>query len=362
MPKIPRLDIKPTMRLVTLETCVKNEARFGIGPLKTSPAMFTPIAHSEFELIDLPVPGDTTPRHGMPWEDLNDDEFRAFRSKLPEVVTGESIYETLALPQLQLPYESAQRTAEWHRSRAFAVTASNFAGTSENAETLLKAKTYPKRHGFNGNAFTEWGSTHEKHAEEAFLQFLTSHNFDGELTHPPHLRDKTRPYLGFSPDALMWDADKQEVALVEYKCPAYRRSGPGHPYGQDKYCVPPRYMPQLQGSLHLLRELYPEARCVRAWFVVWQPHQFFVTHVPYAPQFASRTIQRADSFFRDRFLPACADAVQTRYLSLSALVPSSVPLSEDKSSAASASTLSTTASAAASTDSPTLTNSRAMQE
>jgi hypothetical protein len=119
--------------------------------------------------------------------------------------------------------------------------------------------------------------------------------------------------LGFSPDALLWNKDRTEVELIEYKCPAYQRSGPGHPYAaKNSICVPRQYMPQIQGSMHLLRERFPGVRCVRSWFVVWQAHQFFVTHVPYVPQYAERTVAAGTSFFHERFLPACIDAIKER--------------------------------------------------
>jgi hypothetical protein len=312
MPKAVKKPLgKPTMRLITLENCESRVEKFGIAALATSKALETPPNHWPFELDSLP---DAQPRSQfpMPWEGNDNISFRAFRAKLPPTVTPDSIFTGVVLPALALPSGAAQRTPEWHQARAFAVTASNFAGTSENAETLLKTKTYPMRYGFNGNAFTEWGSIHEKHAEEAFVGFLKEAGFDGELEHPAHLRDPLRPYLGFSPDALLWSKERDEVDLVEYKCPAGRRSGPGHPYSSDKLNIPSRYMPQLQGSMLLLRALYPTVRCVRAWFVVWQPHQFFVTHVPFVDQFASRTVEQASTFFQDRFLPSCVDAVLER--------------------------------------------------
>jgi len=315
MPKVSILSdvAKPTMRLVSLEHCVRVEPQFGIKPLETSESQLTPHHHAFFELTDLKEPGQREP-HGMPWEELSDADFLEFRKKLPEAVTGDAIFETLVKPELAKPLDGEQRSVEWHNARAYAVTASQFALTSDDANTLLKTKTYPKAHAFRGNLYTEWGSAHEAHAEEAFVQFLSEQNFKGEIQHVPHIRSKCNVFLGFSPDGLLWNEDKSEVALIEYKCPAGRRSGQGHPYSADKYCVPPRYMPQIQGSLAILRELHPTVRCERAFFVVWQPHQFFVTHVPYAQSYAERTLERAASFYKQRFLPSCADAVLTREL------------------------------------------------
>jgi len=304
------------MRLITLKNCEVSVEKYGVAALATSPALVTPKHHWAFELDRLPCPQQQE-QHGMPWETEDNTKFRRFREKLPKIVTPDSIFTNVALPALSLPVGSAQKTPEWYQARAFAVTASSFSGTSENAETLLKTKTYPLKYGFNGNSYTEWGSMHEKHAEEAFVTFLAERATDGyELCHPTHLRDPTRPFLGFSPDALLWNKDHTEVDLVEYKCPAARRSGPGHPYSSDKLNVPSRYMSQIQGSLHLLRALYPNALCVRAWFVVWQAHQFHVTHVPYVDLYARKTVEQAETFFRGRFLPACVDAVLTREKSM----------------------------------------------
>ena len=317
MPKIPakKSCAKPTARLLTLKNCESVVPKFGVNALETSPPQVTPQHHWSFELDSLPPPRPQE-QHGMPWETTDNISFRAFRRKLPEQVTPESIFTNIALPALSTPVQSAQKTTEWFQARAFAVTASSFGGTSENAETLLNSKTYPLRYGFRGNSYTEWGSMHEKHAEEAFVAFLAERSEGYTLEHPSHLRDPTRPFLGFSPDALLWDKDRTEVDLVEYKCPAARRSGPGHPYSSDKLNVPSRYMAQVQGSMHLLRALYPGVRCVRTWFVVWQAHQFHVTHVPYVDLYASKTVEQAESFFNARFLPACVDAVRTREKSM----------------------------------------------
>ena len=323
----------PTMRLVTLQNCDLPEAVFGVEPLTTTPAMATPIEHSVYELTELPTFEARGPPRGMPWEE-DDATFLRFRQQLPLEVTPQVIYDHVAKPSLALPLDAEQRTEGWHAARSFAVTASQFASASNenptmSANKLLTAKTYPKASGFAGNAFTEWGTIHEKHAEEAFVTFLSKSlgkvaNKDasnGDITfedgsvlaHISHKRDPALPFLGFSPDALLWNKEKTEVSLVEYKCPAYQRSGPGHPYAaKNELCVPRQYMPQLQGSMLLLRKCYPEVACKRAWFIVWQAHQFFVTHVPYVPRFAEKIVADSTTFFKDRFLPACAEAVSLR--------------------------------------------------
>ena len=320
----------PTMRLISLSNCITQDASLGLNALETSIAMATPLSHADYELVEL-APPTLRDVKGMPWEQ-DDESFRKFRAALPANVTGADLYEKVALPILQQTADAPQRSDAWHVARSFAVTASQFASASDenpnmSRNKLLAAKTYPKRDGFSGNAFTEWGSVHEKHAEEAFVQFLESKlgtatkdasgdvKFaDGsKLTHPSHKRDATTPYLGFSPDALLWGPEERTVSLVEYKCPAYNRSGPGHPYAaKNELCVPRQYMPQIQGSLHILRACYPAVECVRAWFVVWQAHQFFVTHIPFVPKYATRIVEASSTFFKDQFLPACADAVRAR--------------------------------------------------
>ena len=322
----------PTMRLITLANSTPDcGTEFGLAPLTTSAAMSTPIAHSAYELTELPTFTPRGPVRSMPWEE-DDETFLKFRATLPDIVTPDAMYEHVAKPLLT-GSDAPQRSEGWHLARAFAVTASQFASAanenpSMSKKKLLLSKTYPKANGFQGNAFTEWGTIHECHAEEAFVQFLCErkqttaatveggdvHFGDGsKLTHSALKRDPSKPYIGFSPDALLWNADGTEVALVEYKCPAYQRSGPGHPYAaKNSLCVPRQYMPQLQGSLQILRACYPDVKCVRAWFVVWQAHQFFVTHVPYVDRFASRILDASCTFFQKQFLPACVEAVKQR--------------------------------------------------
>ena len=326
----------PTMRLITLPNCVPCGARYGIEPLAVSDPMASPIEHAIYELNELPSPPAENPR-SMPWEE-DDDTFKRFRETLPATLSTDVFYAQVALPTLSSDANAPQRSDEWHKARSFAITASQFASAAHenpgmSAEKLLASKTFPRRNGFQGNSFTEWGNLHEKHAEEAFVQFLcerknvtsireinasgvcTHWTFsDGStLEHPQHIRHPDTQWLGFSPDALLWEADRKEVALIEYKCPAYQRNGPGHPYAaKNSLCLPRQYMPQLQGSLLLLRAQFPGVLCERAWFVVWQAHQFFVTHVPYVPAYATRTVNASSTFFRDRFLPACVAAIEER--------------------------------------------------
>ena len=336
----------PTMHLITLANCEVKDTKFGLAPLAVSDAMETPIEHAEFELTELPT---FTPsgcaKEGMPWE-KDDEEYMAFRSSLPEL-TPKALFDYMAPPLGDC--DAPQRSSKWHSARSFRVTGSQFASAahenpSMSAAKLLETKVYPSRDPFHGNAYTQWGSTHEIHAEDAFVQFLSKHlgqvcHWDGEkkipipaadrlfsflakdfmfedgstLEHPALLSTDATRWLGFSPDALLWNKDRTEVELIEYKCPAYQRSGPGHPYAaKNSICVPRQYMPQIQGSMHLLRERYPDVKCVRAWFVVWQAHQFFVTHVPYVPEYARRTVDAGTTFFHDKFLPACVDAIKER--------------------------------------------------
>jgi hypothetical protein len=323
----------PTMRLITIQNSVECPEQFGVSPLTTPVAMATPLSHAKYELIELPEYSEQQTR-GMPWEE-DDDTFRRFRASLPEDLTPDSFYASVALPTYKT-VEGEQRSSEWHAARTFAVTASQFASASNenpgmSAAKLLACKTFPKRDGFRGNPYTQWGVIHEAHAEEAFCSFLSKYLGEavketedssvperwhfkngGTLEHPGFLRHPDSPYLGFSPDALLWNGDRTEVALVEYKCPAYQRSGPGHPYAaKNDLCIPRQYMPQIQGSLHLLRLLYP-GKCVRAWFVVWQAHQFFVSCVPYVPSYASRIVHASTAFFHNRFIPACVQAISER--------------------------------------------------
>ena len=336
----------PTMHLITIANCEAKDTKFGLAPLTVSNAMETPIEHAEFELTELPVfVSPVCQKEGMPWE-KGHEEYKAFRSNLPSL-TPESLFEYMAAPSGDC--DAPQRSPAWHTARSFRVTGSQFASAAHenpnmSAAKLLEAKVYPSKDPFHGNAYTQWGSIHEIHAEDAFVQFLGTHlgpacRWDGEknvpiqasdrlfsftakdfwfadgstLEHPALLSTDATRWLGFSPDALLWNKDRTEVELIEYKCPAYQRSGPGHPYAaKNSICVPRQYMPQLQGSMHLLRERYPDVRCVRAWFVVWQPHQFFVAHVPYVSVYAKRTVDAGTTFFHDKFLPACVDAIKKR--------------------------------------------------
>jgi hypothetical protein len=47
------------------------------------------------------------------------------------------------------------------------------------------------------------------------------------------------------------------------------------------------------------------------WFVVWQPHALYVTYVPYVEEYANRLMEGVHSFYKDEFVPACVEKINS---------------------------------------------------
>lgn len=163
-----------------------------------------------------------------------------------------TIQRLLSLPQHE------QRSEEWYRARHTRLTASDAAtalgqNPYETPDQLIlkKCGIGPR---FMGNEATLHGQRYE---DEARDKFCAAHNLvcyeAGLLPHP------TIGFLGGSPDGLVCDAEGNNAALLEIKCPL-RRKITGE--------VPGHYMPQLQ----LLMEIcdLPEA-----YFVEYKPEETF---------------------------------------------------------------------------------------
>ena len=179
---------------------------------------------------------------------------------------------------------------------------------------------YPAAHAFRGNSFTQWGNLHEPRAEEAFSRFVRTFAVMGALSHPDGLKHHEHPWLSASPDAYLTRGvpdeergvmgDAMATELVEYKCPASARNAQtdAHPYKAHARNVPAHYLDQIQGSMHLMRMLgHPDTK--RAWFVCWTPARYWVTHVPYLPEYTGRLVATLKRRYFDEFMPACVEAL-----------------------------------------------------
>lgn len=180
---------------------------------------------------------------------------------------------------------------------------------------------------FCGNEFTEYGSFHEKDAQDSFLKNLKSlgptlqdilpgcedftFHETGLLKHPDC------PWLAVSPDGLLQLKSKQgnKWALVEFKCPARARHSKDHPYAKDKN-VPPYYMDQVQGICGLLNEKPDILKMVDSsdatssvpiediFFVVWQPQQIHITRLKYDDKYYVNTLRPGlETWYFKLFLP-----------------------------------------------------------
>jgi putative phage-type endonuclease len=277
----------------------------------------TPESHSEFEHLALVEPPKVSSSYMMPW----DDPFNTLYL-LPHPLTLDLFMEHFVKRSREKCLEEGtypQRSDGWHLARAFCITASQFgAAVGHNKYLsrpgLLRSKLHPHQHPVC-SSFAEWGVEHEVHAEEAFKAYLDKHA--GGLyyiDHPNILKHEDAPWVACSPDGVLIrrEGDEEIVELIEYKAPAYYRNHTGHPYKKDPYNIPKQYMDQIQGSMWLMRnyDVIQKGRFVnRCWFVVWQPHALYVTHVPYLERYANTLMESVKEFFMKDFAPGCIEEI-----------------------------------------------------
>lgn len=307
----------------------------GLAPFETL-KLSTPESHAQFELSALP-PADESEKTKdalaaeggiMPWEQTEEESKKMLEetAKLP-LAEDEALAETFKKlseeREDEKEPEKLQRGPEWYKKRRFKLSASQVASVVRKSpfmsrRKLLYSKVYPKAHAYAGNTYTNWGTVHEPHAEEAFEQrFLTPRAGAYLLKHFGFVNGKGRLWFGgFSPDGVLHrrqgegDAAVTSHELVEYKCSAHHRDSDAHPYKKYWKCIPEHYLIQLQYSMHIARQRPQFQGMERAWFVCWQPHAVHVTHVPYMPEYAASLVEHASDFYHKRFVPACLKALK----------------------------------------------------
>lgn len=277
----------------------------------------TPESHGEFEWQELPEPIPSVSLFCMPWDDPLQHDYLC---SLPHPLTPELFYNLIVKRSAEEnETDNEQRSEGWHRARAFSITASQFGSAVghnkyQSRPALYRHKLHPHLNPLS-SPYAQWGVDHEGHAEEAFKLFL-ERKIGGMFTieHPNLFKHRDAPWVACSPDGVLYRRENEcdVVELVEYKAPAYYRNKVGHPYSKDPYNIPRSYLDQIQGTLWLMRnyDVVKGGRTVdRCWFVVWQPHALYVTHIPFMPEYADALMKSVYEFHNKEFVPGCIDEI-----------------------------------------------------
>lgn len=277
----------------------------------------TPESHGEFEWKDLPEPSPSVSLFCMPWDDPLQHDYLC---SLPHPLTVELFYEHVIKHAAgENETDNEQRSEGWHRARAFSITASQFGSAVghnkyQSRPALYRHKLHPHLNPLS-SPFAQWGVDHEEHAEEAFRVFL-ERKIGGMFTieHPNLFKHKDAPWVGCSHDGVLYRRENEcdVVELIEYKAPAYYRNKVGHPYVKDPFNIPRSYLDQIQGTLWLMRnfDVVRGGRTAeRCWFVVWQPHALYVTHIPFMKEYADALMKSVYDFHSKEFIPGCIEEV-----------------------------------------------------
>lgn len=159
--------------------------------------------------------------------------------------------------------------------------------------------------GFTCNEATEFGTNLEPVADAGYEAWLhdraardeaTSY----ELAHPGFLVTEEHPWLGCSPDAIVWRIDTDgmpHMGVAEYKFP-YRQTLYTDPQG-----VPPAYWAQVQFNAWQAEQFYG-VPCEFADFVVATPHAIEFMRFAADPVFQKRLVASMTTFFFEAYLPA----------------------------------------------------------
>jgi putative phage-type endonuclease len=229
------------------------------------------------------------------------DYYNKYVARTPEQCTSEGC--------------APQRSVEWKTARRFAITASDFgAALGNNAycspDDCVRKKVWDT---FRGNDATQWGSTQEARAEEAFEAWAKANISEDAQLHTFNLtKFSEMPWIAVSPDGVVtYTKDGVLHAdLVEYKCPTKTQTE-DHPYRQHPKSTPPYYRDQMMGMLHYINAngglplLGQQCKLEAAWFVVWQPRTLWVVkHEVDESEWTTRIFPGLRSFYFTKLLPA----------------------------------------------------------
>lgn len=325
MPRSKPIKCRRVLKLADLVTLSETiEPALLIKPFETQ-LFSTPETHSCFEHNELCTNESSSTEainFKMPWDDPSQLKFlKSIQPVTPE--SFETVFVNRTAEQCELEEKCPQRSEEWHKARAFSVTASQYgASVGHNRymsrPALLRHKLSPHSITFPQH-YVKWGVDHEPHAEEAFIEFLKERSTGVfSIDHPGLLKHPSKSWTACSPDGLLrrWVDGVEVVELIEYKAPAYHREKIGHPYSKELYNIPAMYLDQMQGSMWLIRNhdvVRNGSSLVGGWFVVWQPHALHVTYVPYVQEYANYLMENVHSFYKDEFVPACVEKINNTH-------------------------------------------------
>lgn len=208
--------------------------------------------------------------------------------------------------------EAPQKSTKWLEARSLCITASQFGaaiGESpyQTPDELVNEKLWNT---FVGNSATKWGNDHECHAKESFIEwfnlFLQKNNGSHFVFREENLMKFSKePWMAVSPDGIITYTINgvEHTDLIEFKCPAYLRNTKHHPYSKFNLNTPPHYLAQIQGIMGYLNN-YGNYSINKCWFVVWQPHQTWITLHEYRNDYYLNLFEKLHEWYFTKLLPA----------------------------------------------------------
>jgi putative phage-type endonuclease len=300
-------------------------------------------AHKQFAFVRLDLRGGgarikkETPNHGQLFDD-EDSEASGEEESLPAPISllerlkpSEYYQKFVARTPQQCAEELAapQRSEAWLEARKLCITASQFGaavGESQyqTPDGLVLEKLWNT---FQGNAATEWGTTHEEDAKVSFLSWFKGYaeglNYENvRFVEENLMKFDAEPWMAVSPDGIIQYTHEgvEHTDLVEFKCPAYLRNTVTHPYAKYKRNTPTYYYAQTQGIMGYINAHHPDWKMNQCWFVVWQPHQTWISLQHFDEAYYESLHSKLETWYFKKLLPALTHK-HNNLLSIGSAVP-----------------------------------------
>lgn len=156
-----------------------------------------------------------------------------------------------------------------------------------------------------------YGRKNEPHAAERYISVMKSAGHSISVQHCGLVVNPSCPWLGASPDRLVYDPEELGYGTVEIKCPySLKDSDPSVVSATQFYLTIENEEPQLRRDhIYYFQVLGQMALtgCQWADFVVWSENWIAIERIRFDEQEWARAKLRLDSFFFSTVLPYFVD-------------------------------------------------------
>lgn len=196
---------------------------------------------------------------------------------------------------------SEQKTDEWLNARRFRVTGSRVGSILghnffQKPSDVLESMLYPQK---ITNAAMEWGCAKEDTACAYYERFLKKYapNHKIEIKHTGLHVMKSKPWIGASPDGIVW-VDGVPRLILEIKAP-YSKRDKG--FGRSVQQVFTSYFDQITLLNYVFRETYPTINGSDFW--QWTPRESKFQRIEHSRKYEKELVSKAEKWYYHELVP-----------------------------------------------------------